>query len=283
MNFQNKTLAELESELSTLSSDWMDAQGSKTIQQIKRLVTSIPDTMTQQWVADALNDNIDNLDVFRLFLGYSQDETANLLNLSAGSTKTYSGYKSLCAKSNEGRAMVAYALVQLDLINIIEQEIHKQWTIIDVLTERYRFQRGRAIKGIKRGHGLEDEIENLLKRCNVSYIRGGNFTGKNKKMAKADFSVPSLGEPKIIIESKGFETTGSKLTDVLGDVEKILLAKSGPMYFFLVTDGMAWKNRMSDLKKLVEHHHNGGIDMIYTRKTFGDLETAVRHIMTYEI
>ena len=37
MNFQNKTIEELEAELSPLQSDWIDDQGKRTIQQIHYL------------------------------------------------------------------------------------------------------------------------------------------------------------------------------------------------------------------------------------------------------
>ncbi len=95
--------------------------------------------------------------------------------------------------------------------------------------------------GQKRGRALEDEVEALLKTVvGDAYVRGRSFTGRDRNRAKADFAVPAANEPKIVIECKGFEATGSKLTDVLGDIEKILEAKGSHMYCFVVTDGQGW-------------------------------------------
>ncbi|MFB3764587.1 MAG: DpnII family type II restriction endonuclease [Methanotrichaceae archaeon] len=54
--------------------------------------------------------------------------------------------------------------------------------------------------------------------------------------------------PKIIIEAKGYEATGSKLTDVLGDILKVLEVKDESTHYFFVTDGIGWYRRISDLK-----------------------------------
>jgi hypothetical protein len=71
--------------------------------------------------------------------------------------------------------------------------------------------------------------------------------------------------------------TGSKMTDVLGDVNKIIDAKRPDAPFMLVTDGITWMRRMSDLKKLVQLQNSGQITRIYTTKMAAlfkmDLET----------
>ncbi|MFP3940915.1 MAG: hypothetical protein ACLF0P_11460 [Thermoanaerobaculia bacterium] len=54
------------------------------------------------------------------------------------------------------------------------------------------------------------------------------------------------------------------------------------MYFFLVTDGRGWHNRVSDLRKVVEYHHENLIDMVYTRVRLPDLAAAVKHITENE-
>jgi hypothetical protein len=102
------------------------------------------------------------------------------------------------------------------------------------------------------------------------------------KFPKIDLVIPSRDHPKIIIEAKGFEATGSKLTDFLGDVLKIGQAKEYHTYFFLVTDGRGWYNRQSDLRKLVEYHHEGLIDMIYTRARLDRLASDIKHIYENE-
>ena len=158
----------------------------------------------------------------------------------------------------------------------------RAWGLADVLEERYVMQRGRAIAGQERGRGLEDRVETLIREQGVAYESRKSFVGMDGARAKADFAIPSAHDPKIVIECKGFEATGSKLTDLLGDIEKILQAKKHHMYFFVVTDGQGWHTRASDLRSLVKNQNRGRIDMIYTLATLPDLDVALRHIMTHE-
>jgi hypothetical protein len=129
---------------------------------------------------------------------------------------------------------------------------------------------------------LENDVAQVLDRLQIPFQRGATFTGRKAVKAKCDFAVPSKEHPKIVIEAKGFEATGSKLTDFLGDVLKIGQAKDFHMYFFLVTDGRGWRNRISDLRKIVEYHHEGLIDMIYTRARLSHLGAAAQQICSTE-
>lgn len=108
------------------------------------------------------------------------------------------------------------------------------------------------------------------------------ITGNKGQTAKCDYCIPTKDHPKIVLEAKGFEATGSKLTDFLGDVLKIGRAKEFQMYFFVVTDGRGWHNRQSDLKKLVEFHEEGLLDMIYTRARLHELADHVKQIYEHE-
>ena len=58
---------------------------------------------------------------------------------------------------------------------------------------------------------------------------------------------------KTVIEAKGFEATGSKQTDVIGDVERIIKDKRSDTTFLLFTDGLSWRVRSNDLRKLVKY------------------------------
>lgn len=55
------------------------------------------------------------------------------------------------------------------------------------------------------------------------------------------------------------------------------------MYFFVITDGTGWLNRVSDLVKIIEFHHRRMIDMVYTRSTIGELGEAIRRIVAQEL
>lgn len=63
---------------------------------------------------------------------------------------------------------------------------------------------------------------------------------------------------------KAFNATGSKQTDVLGDILRIVEQKRDDTAFLLVTDGISWKARASDLRKIIELQNLGKIRKIYT-------------------
>lgn len=49
-----------------------------------------------------------------------------------------------------------------------------------------------------------------------------------------------------------------------------------------MTDGRGWFNRQSDLKRLVDLHVDGTVEMIYTRARLTQLAEDVRQIWTAE-
>ena len=86
------------------------------------------------------------------------------------------------------------------------------------------------------------------------------------KTAKCDVAVPDKSRPRIVIEVKGYGATGSKMTDIIGDLDAIIDAMRRDTYLLFITDGMTWKNRLSDLKKIIERQNQGKIARIYTTK-----------------
>ena len=65
---------------------------------------------------------------------------------------------------------------------------------------------------------------------------------------------------------KGYGATGSKMSDIIGDLDAIIDAMRRDTWLLFVTDGVTWKSRLSDLKKIVERQNQGKIARIYTTK-----------------
>lgn len=84
-----------------------------------------------------------------------------------------------------------------------------------------------------------------------SYDSRCNFVGVGGNTAKCDVAIPSKNEPLIIIESKAYGSTGSKMSDVLGDITNILKVLRKDTHFLFFTDGLPWFERKSDLQKLL--------------------------------
>lgn len=150
--------------------------------------------------------------------------------------------------------------------------ISRDYTWKEVIQERLKMGRGSAIKGQKRGKNLEDFVENIVAQVFQNYEIRKSFRGaKGQTTAKADFCIPSTQNPSIVIEVKAYGATGSKQSDVIGDVQKIILEKRSDTYFFLVTDGITWKARMRDFERLIEFQNYGDIYRIYTQKMHFEL------------
>ncbi len=136
----------------------------------------------------------------------------------------------------------------------------------NILKERLRSGRGSAIQGQQRGRDLENFVEEIIRTTfGDAYEARCIFQGING-IAKCDFSIPNKEKPLILIEAKAYGATGSKMSDVIGDVDAIIRAKRPDTRLLLVTDGLTWKQRLNDLKKLIQRHHEGQITRIYTKQ-----------------
>ena len=279
MQFEKLSLQDLLSELGELPSHWMDDVARDLVSRIGSTVghlRGLGRPVNTGDLSSLLAEDPSFLDVCRLFLGKGQEPVAHLLCDELGGARlTWSRLRSLAGQEPQ---RMAEALTALGLPVLIDQHLHRRWEVEDILVERYKMSRGRAIAGQKRGRGLEDEVASRIRENGIPFERGVTFTGRKGETAKCDFAIPHRNHPRIVVETKGFEATGSKLTDFLGDILKIAQAKDFHMYFFLVTNGRGWHNRLSDLRKIVDLHQEGLIDMIYTRARLDDLAQTALHI-----
>lgn len=124
---------------------------------------------------------------------------------------------------------------------------------------------GSAISGQRRGRGLEDHVEAIVRDVfGENYEARCRFLGKRNHTAKCDFAIPDKESPRILIEAKGYMATGSKMSDVVGDIDAIIVAKRHDTAFLFFTDGVTWRQRQSDLRTLVERQNSGEVARIYT-------------------
>ncbi len=95
---------------------------------------------------------------------------------------------------------------------------------------------------------------------------------------KTDFAIPNKEDPSILIKRKDYGATGSKQTDILGDIEKIDIQKRRDTHLLLVTDGLTWKDRLNDLRELIQMQNQGKIARIYTCNMRDELEADHRQL-----
>jgi len=212
--------------------------------------------------------------VIRLFLDFSKDEMTLKLKEALGGEGGIGVKRYRADPDGYVEALLALGLSD-KMTGVVHAPLH--WS--DILVERLKGGRGSAIKGQQRGRSLEDFTEALLRqvygldqidpRCR---FRGASGISTEK----ADFAVPSKEQPQLLIEAKAYGATGSKQTDILGDIHRIVEEKRDDTLLMLITDGLTWKERLSDLRKLVELQNTGRIYRIYTRAMADDLLEDLR-------
>lgn len=260
MQSKDQTLEEVVDSLSPLAVEWMDDKAAEAI----AALTAIPKKAVydRSDVEALLDEDFERgLLCCRLFLALSKDsmeaELTRLLGQGGIGVKRY----------RSGKGAYLQALESLQLVEAMATTINYEPVWSDILVERLRSGRGSAIQGQRRGRGLEDFAEAMVKEVfGANYETRCTFTGADGKSAKCDVAVPDRHRPRIVIEVKGYGATGSKMTDIIGDLDAIIDAMRRDTYLLFITDGMTWKNRLSDLKKIVDRQNQGKIARIYTTK-----------------
>lgn len=211
--------------------------------------------------------------VARLFLDQSRDRFDTVLPAALGP-----GGAGVKRMQRDPRGF-AETLTEMGLAAAMTRVVNTPVGWPDLLGERLKGGRGRAIRGQNRGRSLEDFVEAIVRRV---FGAGGyelrcKFVGSDgRRTAKADVAVPSRADPRIVIEAKGYAATGSKQTDVLGDLQAIIAAKRHDTTLLFVTDGLTWRRRTNDLRKAVEMQNRGEVARIYTRSMAEEMESDLR-------
>lgn len=267
MRRHRQTADEILSALTAVETSWRDAHSDTVI----GIIQSIPDREaygSAEVEALLSTDFTAGLTAVRLLLDMSKDEFEPALRLALGGGAI--GVK----RFGSHRSDYVQALLRLG-VNEALQTLHSTpVTWRDILVERLKGGRGSAIKGQARGRSLEDFAEVLVRRVfGDRFDARCRFVGaKGTSTEKADFAIPSRDDPGILIEVKAYGATGSKQTDVLGDIARIVEQKRHDTDLLLITDGTTWRARQNDLRKLVAMQNEGLIARIYTRSMGDELE-----------
>jgi hypothetical protein len=82
------------------------------------------------------------------------------------------------------------------------------------------------------------------------------------------------------VAAKGFDSTGSKLTDAVREVEEMADVRLPTQFVMIVIDGIGWKSRIGDLRRIYQLWESQQIDGMYTLRSMDafarDLENAAR-------
>ena len=260
MESLDQQLEDILKSLSPLETDWMDEIAEKSITKLQAI--PIKPDYTINDVRSLLDDHFtEGLLCCRLFLGLSKDRMETELRAQLGS-----GGIGIKRYKKDPTAFLS-VLSELGILDEMSAIINYKPVWYDILKERLRSGRGSAIEGQRRGRGLENFSEEVIREVfNTTYEVRCTFGGIKGHTAKCDFAIPNKKRPRILIESKGYGGTGSKMSDIIGDLDAIIEAKRHDTTFIFVTDGVTWPSRISDLRKIVARQNDGKIARIYTTK-----------------
>jgi hypothetical protein len=258
--------------LQPLTVEWKDDTAQRVIDRLKSF--PVKNAYTAEDVKALLDENFDDgILIFRLFMGLSKDQFVSVL-------RGIREEKGIGVKSYDADPERFIGdLLSTGLLEDMAEEANRKPHWSDVLLERLRSGRGSAIAGQKRGRGVEDFAEAIVKKVFEKHFQVRcTFSGPRGQEAKCDFAIPTKSAARILIESKGYGATGSKMTDILGDIRTIIAAKRPDTAFLFFTDGLTWKQRKSDLRKIVEFQNNGDISRIYTYAMAKQFEADLRQL-----
>lgn len=162
------------------------------------------------------------------------------------------------------------------LLAVLSEQAAREWTWADVLA-RVMAPRQRAGHAIQQGRDLEDEVERVIQEVGLDIRARTRFEGAGQETAPADFAIPTGGPDALIaIAVKGFDSTGSKLTDARREIEEMAKVRRPTQFIFAVVDGQGWLRRQNDLRQIHGLWESGRIDGLYNRASLGDFDSALR-------
>jgi hypothetical protein len=211
-----------------------------------------------------------------LAAGLSQEALKNLLKhrLDTSGWITLARHRpaDLIEALDEERALVAE----------LEAQRKRAYGFGDVLVARAssRQSAGTAIAG---GRAVEDAIEAVVEELKLPYDLRTSFEGRASRRAPCDVAIPAGGDKaKIVCAAKGFDSTGSKLTDAVREIEAMAEVRLPNQFVFAVVDGIGWKSRKNDLRRIFNLLSTHSIDGLYTvallNQFAADVDAAARRL-----
>jgi hypothetical protein len=225
----------------------------------------------EQWT----RDNPQAVPVLGLAVGLSQEKLKNALRQHI---KT-SGWVT-AAKERPGE-IVSMLDTHFGLVESLKAQVGRSYGFGDVLVARAG-TRVTAVSATTSGRVLEDRIEAIAVELGLTYETRTRFEGRFGRTAPCDLAIPAGGgAAQIVVAAKAFDSTGSKLTDAVREVEEMAEVRKGNQSVMAAIDGVGWLSRANDLRKIHTLWANGEIDGMYTVSTLNrfkaDLKDAARY------
>ena len=165
---------------------------------------------------------------------------------------------------------------QFDILDLLREQAARDWTWADVLAQ-VMSPRSRAGSAIQQGRDLEDRVEAVINAVPLPFAARTQFVGINALSAPADFAMPAGGDlAQIAVAVKGFDSTGSKLTDARREIEEMATIRKPGQYIFAVIDGYGWARRQGDLRRIHDLWAADRIEGLFNQGSLVEFQAALQ-------
>lgn len=216
-----------------------------------------------------VRDHPGEVPVLGLAVGLSQEKLKNVLRDRFGTTGWHGVARSAPVD------LVTWLDTEFDLVRMLRAQLGRTYTFADILVARAG-SRVTATRAGASGRRIEDEIEAIAHDLGLDYVTRSRFTGRNGRTAPADLIIGDPDTADIVVAAKGFDSTGSKLTDAVREIEEMAEVRLPRQLVLAVIDGIGWKSRQSDLRRIHQLWADRQIDGMYTLVSLDRFRDDVR-------
>jgi len=163
-----------------------------------------------------------------------------------------------------------------DVVRLVADQRLREYEFGDVLVARAG-SRTRAVQAGVAGRLLEDSIESVARELGLQYSVRTRFVGREGRDAPCDLAIPEGGSAAlIVVAAKGFDSTGSKLSDAVNEIKDMAEVRLPRQFVFAAVDGIGWKSRVKDLRRLRALFEQRAIDGIFCLRSLDQFRVALR-------
>ena len=259
--------------LSTLTPHVDPTEATADTQEIRDAVASLSalSTVTKPSLAQWVNDHPRWGYVFGLIVGLGKEKLANALRDGLNTA----GFVTLARQTPAD--LITFLDDRFDLVAMVRKQINAQYGLADVLIARAG-TRVTATRASDAGRSIEDMIEKVADDLGLTYVLRTRFVGRGGQTGPGDLVIPNSQDAAISVAAKGFDSTGSKLTAAYEEIAKMADVRKPTQFIMAVVDGIGWKARKADLRRIHDLWATKEIDGLYTVSALDqfrtDLQTA---------
>lgn len=263
------TFDEYVASLSQLSNPFDPTVPTAESEEIRDIAHKIADltSVDKESLAELIRQTPDSVPVLGLAVGLTREKLKNVLKHHLDTA----GWITLARERPD--AVIAMLEEHYDVVRLVDEQRGRTYDFGDVLVARAGTRRTASDAGAT-GRRVEDELERVAVDLGLPYETRTRFEGRNGATAPCDLAIPSGGaDAKIVVAAKGFDSTGSKLTDAVREVEEMAEKRLPSQYVMAAIDGIGWKNRINDLRRIFVLRESNQIDGLYTLEGLGQFRS----------